>query len=139
MQQITFTRKEVADRLGLTYSTLRVYERHLGDLLDLRLGSNRTTLYGTEALETLERAVELKRQGLPFSKLLEYFRGDLAPERSQDQAVLETIRTHTEALLELGRRIEERLRFVERTQQTILAGREFSGPTLRWAQGGERA
>lgn len=118
----TRTRREAADELGLTYSTLRVYERHLGDLLVLSQGPNRTTLYDSEALDLLQRAVELKRQGLPFSKLVQYFRGELAPEATRAGPTLEEIHQKTAAILSIGQRIEEKLSFVERLSRSLLSG-----------------
>lgn len=122
MQTKTMTRREVAQELGLTYSTLRVYERHLGDLLSLSQGPNRTTLYDQEALDLLGRAVDLKRQGLPFSKLVEYFQGDLAPEALTEGPILEDIQSKTEQILSLGQRLEEKLQFVEELSRRLLGG-----------------
>ncbi len=113
------SRRDAARELGLTYSTLRVYERELEGLLPLAKGPNRTTLYTTGALEVLRRAVELKRSGLPFSKLSEYFHGQLAPEGSPASA-LDRIRVRTEEILSINQRIEERLEFFERQYRALL-------------------
>jgi DNA-binding transcriptional MerR regulator len=120
MQSNTLTRREVAQELGLTYSTLRVYERHLGGLLQLSQGANRTTLYGCEAVELLGQAVELKRKGLPFSKLVQYFRGELTPEPTTEAPILEDIQSKTDQILSLSQRLEEKLRFVEELSRTLL-------------------
>ena len=112
----TRTRREVAEELGVTYATLRVYERHLEGLILLTQGPNRTTLYDAEALELMRRAIELKRSGLPFAKLVEYFRGELAPKSTgvDPQMQLKEIHNRTEEILSIGQRIEEKLRAVER-------------------------
>lgn len=120
MQMIHLTRREVAQELGLTYSTLRVYERHLEGLLELSQGPNRTTLYTPEALSLLQRAVDLKRQGLPFSKLVEYFRGELSPEKDPADPILEDIQTKTAQILFLSQRLEEKLHFVEELSRQLL-------------------
>ncbi len=111
----TWTRREVADRLGVTYATLRVYERHLDGMIVLSQGPNRTTLYNEEAFDLMERAIELKRSGLPFAKLEEYFRGELAPKAAShpSSSKLQEIHSRTEEILSIGHRIEEKLRAVE--------------------------
>jgi len=113
------TRRDVARSLGISYSTLRVYERHMGELLPLFQGSNRTTLYSPEAVQILQEAVTLKREGLPFSKLKDYFRGHLArPQgKSPELCALEQLQWQALQLLLLGQRIEEKLRRIEKKLQ----------------------
>lgn len=122
MEPVALTRRDVARQLGLTYSTLRVYERHLGELLELSSGPNRTVLYGPRALELVREAIALKRRGLPFTKLTEYFRGDLRPDPAPRTLDLSRIQRDTERILDMGRRIEERLSRMER-QYRQLEGR----------------
>lgn len=136
MKAGTRTRREVADELGLTYSTLRVYERHLGELLELSQGPNRTTLYPEGAVRLLAEAIHRKREGLPFSKLKDYFRGRLAPPRAAEGADPETlagIRSHTQEILSIGQRIEEKLLRMEEHYQSFLEARRAGG---KWTQGG---
>lgn len=66
-------RRFAAKALGLSYSTLRVYEKSLGEILrpQTRRGSNRTTLFTQEGMEILAKAVQLKKSGWPFGKLAE--------------------------------------------------------------------
>ena len=78
------TRGVVSRRLGLTYATLRVYERHLGDLLDLRdgplkQGANPTVVYTVRSMNLVREAIVIKRRGLPYSLLRDYFLGLLVP------------------------------------------------------------
>lgn len=77
-------RHEAARLAGITYATLRVYERHLGGLLDLRpgprkQGARETVTYTVGALAVLHAAVAVKRRGLPFTLLRDYFSGRLVP------------------------------------------------------------
>lgn len=116
MQARTWTRREAADELGVTYSTLRVYERHLEGVVSLTQGPNRSTLYDQDALDLMRRAIERKRSGLPFSKLGEFFLGELAPEGAIPGSAdkLNAIHDRTAEILSIGQRIEEKLRAVER-------------------------
>jgi hypothetical protein len=72
-------RRGTAIELGLTYATLRVYERALGDLLQVRQGKNRTIYYSASAVRLLASAIRAKRRGIPYSLLREYFLGLLVP------------------------------------------------------------
>ena len=67
------SRRQVADLLGISYSLLRVYERALGDLLMLKKGPNRATLYLERSLTLLREAVHLHQdKKIPFSLLREF-------------------------------------------------------------------
>jgi DNA-binding transcriptional MerR regulator len=123
MTLINWTRRRVARELGLTYSTLRVYERHLVDLLVLSQGPNRTTLYDVASVDLLREAVALKKEGLPFSKLRDYFRGRLAPRpRGERAPTLAEIHSKTQAILSIGKRIEERLQHMEQLHRSLIDG-----------------
>jgi DNA-binding transcriptional MerR regulator len=129
MQTATMTRREAAEALGVTYSTLRVYERHLAGVISLSQGPNRTTLYDEQALDLMRRAIDRKRSGLPFSKLEPFFRGELAPAEAVPEArsKLNEIHTRTEEILSIGQRIEEKLRAVERLFSGGVVAEETAG------------
>lgn len=117
MERQILDRRTVARELGLTYSTLRVYEKNLEGVLPRAKGANRTTLFDGEAIRILRTAIGLKKSGWPFSKLAEHFRGP-SPAEGPD-LTLERIRERTEQILSLGQRIEARLMDMEQRYRSL--------------------
>lgn len=133
------TRKQVANRVGLSYANLRIYEKALEGILQLTEGPNRTLLYDETAFEILQRTVTLKREEGWTVRQAARFLGDRAAPRPRrvegDGDVsglrkdLQTLTRQNQMLFRLGLRLAHRLDDLDRQYREVLEGRDQSDLT----------
>jgi DNA-binding transcriptional MerR regulator len=85
LQQDLHNRQQTARLLGLTYATLRVYEKNLGDLIQPTTGKNRTTLFSAKDIVVLRAAITLKNQGYRHNQIRDELLRREADRRSQSK------------------------------------------------------
>ena len=72
-------RNQIAHDLGITYATLRVYERAIASLLRPAIGKNRTRYFHVTDLSVFKNARLLKAQGFRFDQLVNELHRSLVP------------------------------------------------------------
>lgn len=110
-----WTIQELATRAGITSRTLRHYDR-IGLLAPSRVGANGYRHYGPSAVARLQRILLMRQLGMGLPTIAEVL--------AQEVDECDGLRAHIAALEGERDRVDQQIRAVRHTLETMLAGAE---------------